>query len=506
MSRERRIVVSSIVSRAISAGCVLVFAPIVLGILGAESYGLVGFQLVLSGVAGLLDLGLTLIVLRELAAGEGQAPGRHPRRTVLRTLEVSRWTLGVLGAGVIIGFAPWIAHSWIKVVSLDMEVVERSVRLMGVFFLMQFVATFYQAGLYGIRREISANVIGASFESARWLAGTAILLVAGPRPDLFVGAQAGVAAATMLVSRFMLSFGLEKDDGDARFSGGLLLSLVAYSGAVTGGSLLATVLSQVNRIVASALLPLSTFAAYSIATSLYLAALGAYEPLGRIFVAAFASAEASGAADRLRRTYHEFAATLAALVFPGAVTLALFSRQALLVWTKNEPLSVEAAPAVALLMVAAMLNAMANSSVAFLLGTGRPVWLFRVNLALAAVLGSTAWWITARLGVVGAALLPVFQNATYVATLVPLVHTRWLREEGRRWLSNGVLWPLGSSLLVVGCLRSVLVLPTSRLYLGCALVAIGLLAYAATAGALWAVSRHSSPLRRSVTGHGGTES
>jgi O-antigen/teichoic acid export membrane protein len=472
---------------------VLLFAPVVLGILGAESYGLVGFQLVLSGIAGFLDLGLSLAVLRELAVGGNEAAGGHSRRTVLRTLELSRWALGALGAGVIIGFTPWIAHSWIKAVSLHGEVVERSVRLMAGAFLMQFVATFYHAALYGVRREISANVISALFEPVRWLAGTGVLLAAGPRPDFFIAAQAGAAAAMMLVSRFILSLGFERTEAEVRFSGGLLRSLVAYSGAVTGGSLLAAVLSQINRIVASALLPLSSFAAYSIATSLYLAALSAYEPLGRIFVAAFANAEASEAAGRLRRTYHDFAATLAALVFPGAITLALLSREALLVWTRNEALSAEAAPAVTLLMVAVMFNAISNSSVTFLFGTGRPVWLLRVNLALAAVLGSGAWWITARLGILGAALLPVFQNATYAVTLVPLVHARWLRGEGRRWLSNDVLWPIVSSLFVVGLLRSALVMPTNRLHLAGVLTAIGGVAYAATAGTLWAVSRHSSP-------------
>src|SRR5262249_16967232 len=66
----------------------VLLVPVYLRLLGAESYGLIGFYATINGIGALLDAGLSTAINRELARLSAMKGQEQEARDVLRTLEL----------------------------------------------------------------------------------------------------------------------------------------------------------------------------------------------------------------------------------------------------------------------------------------------------------------------------------------------------------------------------------------------------------------------------------
>ena len=82
----------------------LVFVPLYIKFMGIESYGLVGIFASLFALFGLLDMGLSTTLNRELARLSAVPDRAGEMRNLVRTLEIIYW-----GMAVVIGIADAVA-------------------------------------------------------------------------------------------------------------------------------------------------------------------------------------------------------------------------------------------------------------------------------------------------------------------------------------------------------------------------------------------------------------
>src|ERR1700756_3157714 len=109
----------------------LLCIPAYIKLMGIESYGLIGFYLVLQGILQVLDLGLSPTMNREMARYSVQLEKAAEARDLVRTLEIGYWLIGLLIGAVILIAAPWIAVHWIKAGAVPIRTVTEAVMLMG---------------------------------------------------------------------------------------------------------------------------------------------------------------------------------------------------------------------------------------------------------------------------------------------------------------------------------------------------------------------------------------
>src|ERR1700733_16084280 len=70
--------------------------PAYIKLMGIESYGLIGFYLVLQAALQVLDLGLSPTMNREMARYSVLPDKADEARDLVRTLEVGYWSIGII--------------------------------------------------------------------------------------------------------------------------------------------------------------------------------------------------------------------------------------------------------------------------------------------------------------------------------------------------------------------------------------------------------------------------
>src|SRR5579862_4106058 len=125
----------------------LVCIPAYIKLMGIESYGLIGFYLMLQAMLQVLDLGLSPTMNREMARYSVQPDKADEARDLVRTLEVGYWPIGLIIGVVLVALSPWVASHWIKTSSIPVRSIKQALALMGVLAAFQWPVSFYQGGL-----------------------------------------------------------------------------------------------------------------------------------------------------------------------------------------------------------------------------------------------------------------------------------------------------------------------------------------------------------------------
>jgi O-antigen/teichoic acid export membrane protein len=96
----------------------VVVVPMYLGILGAEAYGLVGFFMAFQAMVGMLYLGLSTVVSREVSKRLASGVEQNPVGRLVSTIEMAYWIMGSLSGGVLLIWAYFAGHSWFQLSKL----------------------------------------------------------------------------------------------------------------------------------------------------------------------------------------------------------------------------------------------------------------------------------------------------------------------------------------------------------------------------------------------------
>ena len=436
----------------------LLLVPVYIRLLGVEAWGLVGFYLTLVAVLQVLDLGLSPALTRELArrtAGGATLPGTAD---MVKTLEAIYWIVG-LGLGLLIAAtSSLLAHHWVNAEGLPAEDVARAISLMGLSVAFQWPISFYTGGLLGLQRQTVTALVNVAMVTVFGV-GVVALLIAWPDVDVFLGWRAVTALVTAAVLRRMLltSPGIRRPGETARVRLDSLAGIWRFSLGMTGITLTAMILTQIDKLVVTKLLPLDQFGYYSLANSAasLLAQLAA--PLSIVVFPMLSQAIVRDDQHKLHGQFHLSTQLAALVLFPAATTLVFFAHDVLTVWTGDVRLADSAATALSLLALGALLNSIMAMPYTLQLSHGWTQLSVNINLVLIAITLPYSIFATSRWGLVGAASTPVVMNAAYILIAAPILFRRLLPGEGRQWFIRDVAVPLVS---IAGVAAAFLLVPS----------------------------------------------
>jgi O-antigen/teichoic acid export membrane protein len=87
------------------------FVPLYIHFLGIEAYGLMGIFATLQAIFGLLDMGLSTTLNREMARLSVQSHGGQQMRNLVQTLEGGYWAIGMVIGVIVLTLAPIIGYN-----------------------------------------------------------------------------------------------------------------------------------------------------------------------------------------------------------------------------------------------------------------------------------------------------------------------------------------------------------------------------------------------------------
>ena len=435
----------------------LAFIPLYIQLMGVESYGLVGFYVSLATVLSFMELGMGTTLNRELARLNGRdGSASLEARNLLRSFECLIWPGSLALALVVAGLSPEIARYWLNGDELNHTELALAVALMGAAIAMRLPFAVYSGGLCGLQRQGIYNlvlIVGATLRS-----GGVVLALLWWQPTItvFFLWHIGIECLQSLLAAICLWRVMPgKGSGRVVFQWSAVQRVWRFSGSMMLISLLATAVSQLDKLMVGRWLSLEMLGYYAVAVAVASGLFYVAYPVNTAMFPRFSELLARGDKPRLIAVYRRASRLMAVIVWPVATLLMFFSAQILGLWTGDAHV-VEASSAVlSVLSLSVAINAVSLLPASLILAEGRSAPLLWVNglvlLALLIVLPDAL----AKWGLLAAAGAFLVLNICYVVVYVGALYPLFRFSETGRWLIADIFPPALISLLVMWAAKKI---------------------------------------------------
>jgi len=469
--RLKRDIGAGLLSSVWSAGIGLACVPVFVHYLGIEAYGIIGFYATTQALMQLLDLGLSPTINREVA--RCAATGRPAAAAnLLHTLSLVYWGTALAIAAAIFFAAGAIASHWLQARNLPPQTIERAVALLGLVIACRWPIGLYQGVLLGSLRIALSSSINMLMVTAANAGAIAVLAFVSPTVEAFFAWQAAVGLAYALAMRRVAWRALGSPSG-ARFDASELARTWRFAAGMSGVAVSGVVLMQMDKVILSRMLALDDFGRYALA---WVVANGLYlilTPTFNVIYPRMSALVARHEEQALAGFYRTGTRLLSAVLFPVAAAAAVFSRELLLLWTRDAHLAESAAPVVSLLLVGTALNGAMHFPYALQLACGLTRLPLTINAFLLATMAPSTLILALQFGALGGAMAWAGLNLVYLLFGTWLTHRRLLRGLGWSWLLADVALPAAVTAATIGILgggiRQLGFPSATTFFIGCAL-------------------------------------
>ena len=440
----------------------LIFIPLYIKFMGVEAYGLIGIFVTLQAIFGLLDIGLSSTLNRELARLSALPRREQEMRNLVRTLEVIYWGIAIFVGITVVSLSPFIAHHWIKAGQLSPKTIEQALLIMGFVIALQMPIGFYSGGLMGLQRQVLLNVINISMSSLRGAGAVLILWLISPTIQAFFLWQIVICIInSFLLARFLWRR-LPDGEKNAVFQKQLLKGIWRFTAGMSGISILAVILTQLDKVILSKILSLEMFGYYMLASVVAMSLSRLFAPVFLSIYPKFTQLVSINDQDGLKQLYHKSCQLIAVLVLPVSIVIALFSYEVILLWTQNPATAEKTHLILSIMICGTALNGLMNPPYALQLAFGWTRLSFFKTLIAVILLVPLIIYMTTHYGATGAAIAWLVLNMGMFFFEIPIMHRRLLRKEKWRWYWQDVCVPLVACTFVAGIGRIFTREPTSQ--------------------------------------------
>lgn len=441
--------------------------PQYIRLMGAESYGLVGFFALMQAWCQLLDFGLTPTMARETARFNGGAIDAATLRRLLRALETLFVVIGLLIFGCSILSSRWIATSWLKLEHLQVDEVARSIAIMGAVVALRWFGGLYRGIINGFERQVWLSAFNVATATARFVCIIPVLVLAGPSATTFFNYQLFVALAEsviLIVKAYSLippgALRAEAEVPDAK----PLKDVMQFALTVAFTTAISILASQTDKLILTKTLSLSDYAYFSLAVLVAGGVSIAAGPISIAVLPRLTRLVAEGNDERVIELYRGATTFVCAIAVPTALTLGVFSENVLLSWTGNALLAAKAAPILRLYALGNGIQTLGAFPYYLQFAKGQLRLNVIGNLIYVFVLIPAVALSTLKFGATGAGGAWISTNFLYLILWTPVVHRSFYPGLHSLWLWKDIfLVSLGPVLVSLGLL-SVLKWPSDRLY------------------------------------------
>ena len=437
---------SGAASSLVSLVVPIVAMPLYLRLLGAESFGVLGFVLALQAAVLALDAGLAVSVTRLVARSE---LGREALdAALLRALSRGVWWVAPVLCGLLALLAPALAGGWLKLGALPPSQAVEALLLAAVAIGVRWPMALYQGMLVGRQRLGELAALTSFFTVLTAVVGVALCVW---HPDLRV-LMAWMAASAVLHVLCARVLALRDVPAGALAAWPQVRGFLRQSAAAGALGVIGLLLMQVDKVLLSRLLPVDQFGYYILAS---MVAGSLYALVVPVFNLLFPQLARLGDAPpaALESAYRDGSLLLAALLFPIALAMGCFGDSILLLWTRDAAAAHAGAPVLLLLALGNALHGVMFAPYALKMAGCQSRLALVIGMCVLVASLPLLLWATLRWGSTGAAGAWLGLHACYLLAGSTLTHRRLLPSVGARWLLLDVGVPLAVSAAIVGGLE-----------------------------------------------------
>jgi len=407
--------------------------PFYLHYMGAEAFGLVGFYIMIQAWMQLLDMGLTPVLSRSMSCLRAEKLGVSEALARLRVLEWILGSIAILSVSLIWMTSDWIGQQWLSAPEIDHNTLNRSIALIGLAAALRWLTGIYKGSLVGLEKQSWVNGISAVFTTLRFAGVIPLLVFFSTAPDYFFAFQATVTMLELLMFSVLVRRLLPHTHLSWKPDFRVFVAMLPMVGSMAFLSAMWIVVTQIDKLVLSSILPLKEYGYYTLAIMAANGVLMPVPPLSQVIQPRMTVLAEQANEERLVELYR-LTSQLAAIVFFGmGGGIAFFAEPLLRIWSGNDEIARAAAPIlfwyglanafVGVLVLPFMLQFAKGRLRLHIIGT-----LIRLFTLVPALVFCAIRW-----GAVGAGQVFFFANLLFFLLWVPFMHHRFLSKVAWRW-------------------------------------------------------------------------
>ena len=434
-------IIATFLGKGWSALIAVAFVPVYIKFMGIEAYGLVGLFTTLLVLSSGFDLGLSTALARELAGLSTTPRSAEKSRNLAHTFQAICWIFALGPLLLLAYFGYHVGGNWVSGKDLDENTVRNAFLLMGMAVAFQFPFMLYSGGLLGLQRQVPLNIFVALLATVRALGAWLMLWLIAPTIQVFFAWQIFVSLLQSVLSGAILWRFLPKSEERLRIDLSAVSRIWRFALGMSLINIFAIALTQVDKLILSAMLPLNEFGYYSLASTIAFGLLMLSAPFFSGLFPRFTQLIKEKDSQGTSRLYHSASQVLAVIAIPPCLVIAFFSREILLLWIQDAGIAEEARSLVRLLVLGSALNSLMYIPYALQIAHGWTRLSVIQNFLAVLVLIPLLYIAIERFGAEGAASVWILLNAGYLGITIPIMHTRLLKGEKWSWYWNAVCLP-----------------------------------------------------------------
>lgn len=469
----------------------IVVVPVLIRLLGPESYGLVGFYSMLQAWFNLLDMGMSPSVSRETARYQGGASTAMNYRRLLRALEGIFVLVALLGGAALFLGAEGIAQNWLNFEKLPLRDVIFAIQVMALIVALRWTCGLYRGIIIGSQRLVWLGSINITIATLRFVVVIPVLIYVAATPRVFFAYQLGIALielALLASLAYRLLPGLPKGER-IKWEWAPLKPVLWFSLTIAFTSSVWVMVTQVDKFILSGLLNLDEYGYFTLAVLAASTIMLLSSPVGQALMPRLSRLEAEGRHDTLIHVYRTGTQLVAILAGSAAITVACMARPLLLAWTGDPVLTGFAAPVLTLYAIGNGFLAVAAFPYYLQYAKGNLRLHLIGNLIFLVLLVPTIVWATKTFGAAGAGWAWLGMNALTFVAWLPFVHNKFAPGLNLRWYTVDTLVLMLPAAAVGFTVSRLISEDISRLMLFLATVAVGLVVVSAAVAIQFSIKR-----------------
>ncbi|MFA5041081.1 MAG: oligosaccharide flippase family protein [Bdellovibrionales bacterium] len=339
MSRTRSVkinIFANYIGQAYATFIGIVVFPLYLQYLGAEAYGLVGFFVVMNTVLCILDVGMSPMLNREIAAARADEQKRARFRTLLRSVEILFIAFSLAVVSVMYALSGWISTHWLNVEALDLHEVAQCVKLMSIMFGLRFFSAIYRSGLGGVEAQVSMNSASITIATLKAVGALAILRWVSTAPLDFFLYQFIIACLEPALLGFLFYRQLPDTPRPGLvFSWKVLRPALPFAMGVAYTASIWIFITQLDKLLLSGILPLSEYGYFAIVASISSGVVQLSGPIANAVLPRMTYLLSGSDEPGMRTLYRKASQVVAAIILPITLTIAYYGTELIYAWTGN---------------------------------------------------------------------------------------------------------------------------------------------------------------------------
>ncbi len=317
----------------------IILLPIYYQYLGPAAFGLISLLTVMQSLLRLFDMGLTPTLSREVAYHRHQGNNFTEIKQLLHSLEIIFFVISIVMILIVSISSRWIVYVWLKVDHFSYyEVTYIMIVISGIICLRWF-SDLYRAGMLGLERQVWCNSANIIILSIQYIGGYCLLRWVTRESLYFFEYQLFVAVIEIIVFRSKLYKNFPNAlPGFLHFyvSWNSIKKVLPFASGLAYTSTLWILLTQLDKVLLSHILPLSTYGYFALVTSIAAGILQFSSPISQAILPRMTFLLSQGKEQEMLQLYRNATQVTAVIVLSLTGIMAMYSSELIYAWTGDK--------------------------------------------------------------------------------------------------------------------------------------------------------------------------